>query len=341
MVSVLQFLIDGRVKVTTLCFDNFLETSKSPDIDDWLSCLKPLINELVLPQVHGDLPRWIAALESIPQVPTSKVILDAPAITTHSDDQSDGLHEAIHQSLTGLHPWRKGPFDLNGIYVDSEWCSDKKWARLQPHIDLHGCNILDVGCGNGYYCLRMLGDGANSVVGVDPNLLFCTQFQAVNHFVKQHRACVLPLAIEHLDAAPVGANCHFDKVFSMGVLYHRRNPVEHLQWLHRFLKDNGELILETLVIAGDTIDELVPENRYANMRNVWSLPTVPLLLHQLNSAGFTSARCVDLAQTGIDEQRQTQWMQFHSLNNALQPNNHNLTIEGHPAPLRAIILAKR
>ena len=337
----LQFLVNGRVKVTALCFDTFLQTSKSPDIDHWLSLLTPLIKERVQPEVHGDLPRWIAALESIPQIACSEVTLNAPAITTRCDDQPDGLREAIHQSLTGLHPWRKGPFDLHGVYVDSEWRSDKKWSRLQPHIDLRGCNILDVGCGNGYYCLRMLGDGANSVVGVDPNLLFCTQFQAVNHFVKQHRACVLPLAIEHLGSTPDGANCHFDKVFSMGVLYHRRNPVEHLQWLNRFLRDNGELILETLVIAGDKIGELVPEKRYANMRNVWSLPTVPLLLQQLSSAGFTSARCVDLAQTGIDEQRQTEWMQFHSLNNALRADNVNLTIEGYPAPLRAIILANR
>ncbi len=327
--------------MTTLSFDKFLDTSISPEIDSWLSHLAPLINERVQPHVHGDLPRWISALESIPQTTTSEAVLNAPAVNTHSENHSDATQEAIRAALQGLRPWRKGPFDLHGVYIDSEWRSDKKWARLQPHINLQGCNILDVGCGNGYYCLRMLGDGANSVVGVDPNLLFCTQFQAVNQFVKQYQACVLPLAIEHLDAARDKVSCRFDKVFSMGVLYHRRQPIDHLQWLHGFLQDDGELVLETLVIAGEQTNELIPDGRYANMRNVWSLPSVPLLLQQLHSAGFSSARCVDLTQTGIDEQRQTDWMQFHSLEQALNADNHNLTVEGHPAPLRAVILAKR
>ncbi len=322
--------------MTTLSFDEFLHTKINPEIDHWLSQLTPTVNRLIEPNVHGDLPRWIAALESIPPVSTTEVILTTPAIATHSDNHSDHFKDAIHRSLSSLHPWRKGPFDLNGVYVDSEWRSDKKWTRLQPHLDLQGCNILDVGCGNGYYCLRMLGDGANSVVGIDPNLLFCTQFQAVNHFAKQKTTCVLPLAIEHLN----DTTCHFDKVFSMGVLYHRRNPVDHLQWLKRFLHDRGELILETLVIAGDHCSELVPEGRYANMRNVWSLPTVPFLLQQLKASGFRRARCADLTQTGVDEQRQTDWMRFHSLEQALNNDNHNLTIEGHPAPLRAVILAE-
>lgn len=322
--------------MTTLSFDTFLEQNKHPDIDRWLRKLEPTIRELVQLERHGDLPRWVSALESLPQISTSDIALTMPAITTRADNQSHTVTENIHRALSGLHPWRKGPFDLNGVFIDSEWRSDKKWQRLQPHIDLRGCNILDVGCGNGYYCLRMLGDGANTVVGVDPNLLFCTQFQAVNHFTQSHRACVLPLAIEHLQ----GDACHFDKVFSMGVLYHRRDPLEHLHWLRRFLHDGGELILETLVIPGEELSDLVPDKRYANMRNVWSLPTVPLLLQQLESAGFGDARCVDLTQTGIDEQRQTPWMQFHSLEQALNPENHNLTIEGHTAPLRAIVLAK-
>jgi tRNA (mo5U34)-methyltransferase len=323
--------------VTTLSFDSFLEENKHPDIDRWLRQSASVIRELVHPERHGDLPRWVASLRSLPPISTREITLNEPAVTTRSDNQDDATTAAIHQALTGLHPWRKGPFDVNGVFIDSEWRSDKKWARLQPHIDLHGSNILDVGCGNGYYCLRMLGDGAHSVVGVDPNLLFCTQYQAVNHFTQTRRACVLPLSIEHLQHnAP-----YFDTVFSMGVLYHRRDPQEHLQWLRRFLHDSGELILETLVSPGQDLSELVPDKRYANMRNVWSLPTVPLLLQQLESAGYRDAHCVDLTQTGIDEQRRTSWMQFHSLEQALNPDNHNLTIEEYPAPLRAVVLAKR
>ena len=321
--------------MSTLDFDNFLNSAKNPDIDQWLCDLAPVIKTLTQPHRHGDLQRWVSALESLPAVHTDSIQLDTPAITTRPKDQPATLTEDIQRSLSALSPWRKGPYDLNGVYIDSEWRSNRKWSRLKPHLDLLGDNILDVGCGNGYYALRMLGDGANSVVGIDPNLLFCTQFQAVNHFVKQERACVLPLAIEHLE----NTDCQFDKVFSMGVLYHRRDPLNHLQWLRRFLRNDGQLILETLVIKDDKISNLVPDKRYANMRNVWSLPSVPLLVNQLESAGFNTVNCVDLTYTRIDEQRQTEWMTFHSLEHALQPDNHKLTIEGYPAPLRAVIVA--
>jgi tRNA (mo5U34)-methyltransferase len=30
----------------------------------------------------------------------------------------------MRQALMGLSPWRKGPFDLFGVHVDTEWRSD-------------------------------------------------------------------------------------------------------------------------------------------------------------------------------------------------------------------------
>ena len=55
----------------------------------------------------------------------------------------------------------------------------------------------------------------------------------------------------------------------MGVLYHRRSPIDHLLELKGCLQTGGELVLETLVIDGGLGEVLVPENRYAKMRNVW------------------------------------------------------------------------
>ena len=49
---------------------------------------------------------------------------------------------------------------------------------------LEGKMILDVGCGNGYYSLRMQGDGAKSVIGIDPSMLFMMQFKAIMHFMQ-------------------------------------------------------------------------------------------------------------------------------------------------------------
>ncbi|PMC22346.1 tRNA 5-methoxyuridine(34)/uridine 5-oxyacetic acid(34) synthase CmoB, partial [Klebsiella aerogenes] len=44
----------------------------------------------------------------------------------------------------------------------------------------------------------------------------------------------------------------------MGVLYHRRSPLDHLWQLKDQLAPGGELVLETLVIEGDENTVLVP-----------------------------------------------------------------------------------
>ncbi|HCL53707.1 MAG TPA: tRNA 5-methoxyuridine(34)/uridine 5-oxyacetic acid(34) synthase CmoB, partial [Pseudomonas sp.] len=119
---------------------------------------------------HGDLDRWRGALHALPALQPSEIdLVNGLRLDCDCDDAS---RVQMRQALMGLSPWRKGPFDLFGVHVDTEWRSDWKWARVAPHLDLAGKRILDVGCGNGYYMWRMLGAGADSVVGVDPNWLF-------------------------------------------------------------------------------------------------------------------------------------------------------------------------
>ena len=133
--------------------------------------------------------------------------------------------------------------------------------------------MLDVGCGNGYHCWRMLGAGARAVIGIDPTLLSVMQFQAIQRLTGNANIFVLPLGIEDM---PYGLKA-FDTVFSMGVLYHRRSPIDHLLELRDSLRPGGELVLETLVIDGKLGDTLVPQQRYAKMRNVWFIPSCETL----------------------------------------------------------------
>ena len=133
----------------------------------------------------------------------------------------------------------------------------------------------------------------------------------------------------------------FDTVFSMGVLYHRRSPFDHLLELRDALRPGGELVLETLVIEGEKGMVLVPRGRYARMRNVWFLPSVAELEHWLLRAGFVAPRCIDVTVTTMAEQRSTAWMQFESLAQCLQAEDITRTIEGYPAPRRAILLAHK
>lgn len=234
-----------------------------------------------------------------------------------------------------LTPWRKGPFRIQGIGLDTEWRSNLKWDRLHDQITpLGGRTILDVGCGNGYYACRMRAGDARLVVGIDPTLLFVCQFAALRKMSGIASVHVLPLRLHELPER----SAIFDTTFSMGVLYHQRNPHDHLRQLRDTLRDGGELVLETLVLPGPRKQVLQPEDRYARMRNVWHLPTVKSLSEWLQDAGFQNIRVIDVNRTTTDEQRSTEWMPFESLAEALLPDDPMTTIEGLPAPTRAVVV---
>lgn len=305
--------------------------------------LRPLLDILpaklaVAPSRHGDLGRWQAVLERLPRVVPSQVVLDAdmPLIGAPGDC-SESVRRAIEDLLRQLHPWRKGPYLVHGIHIDTEWRSDLKWKRLAGHIEpLQGRMVLDVGCGNGYHGWRMVGAGARLVVGIDPTLLSVLQFQAIKHFAGAWPVHVLPLGIEDMPSNMAT----FDTVFSMGVLYHRRSPLDHLLELRGLLRPGGELVLETLVVEGGEGRVLVPEGRYARMRNVWFIPSCAALAGWLKRCGYHSVRLVDVTLTTPNEQRSTGWMRFQSLADCLDPNDPGMTVEGLPSPRRAVLLAK-
>jgi tRNA (mo5U34)-methyltransferase len=243
----------------------------------------------------------------------------------------------IDALLRGLHPWRKGPFRIYGIEIDAEWRSDWKWRRFEHAIaPLRGRSVLDVGCGNGYYAWRMIGMGADLVMGIDPTLAHIVQFLVVKHWAGDWPVYLLPLGIEDV---PTDLRA-FDTVFSMGILYHRRSPIDHLLELRGCLRAGGELVLETLVVDGGPGEVLRPEGRYAQMRNVWFLPSCPTLVLWLRRCGYRNIRLVDVTRTTVSEQRSTPWMRFHSLADFLDPEDPDLTREGLPAPQRAIVTAE-
>ena len=290
---------------------------------------------------HGDSATWFAALDALPALVPSVVDVGPTIRIGRADDCADSVRAELRRCLRELQPWRKGPFALFGVDVDAEWRSDRKWARVAPHVALSEKRVLDVGCGNGYYGWRMCAAGARSVVGVDPTVVYSMQFAAIAKYFAAARSefdnAVLPLRLEDL---PDG-DTSFDAVFSMGVLYHRRDPHEHLARLRSHLRHDGELVVETLIVADGSAEVLVPRERYARMRNVWSIPNVDRLLGWIARAGFHDARVVDVTATTTDEQRPTEWMRGESLEHGLDPRDRTRTIEGYPAPVRCVVVAHR
>jgi tRNA (mo5U34)-methyltransferase len=243
----------------------------------------------------------------------------------------------IRDLLLTLSPWRKGPFEVAGVTIDAEWRSDMKWARLRDAMQsLQGRRVLDVGCGNGYYARQMQAAGAACVIGVDPTVLYVIQFLAVSRFAPLDNVYVLPL---RLDELPEGARA-FDTCFSMGVLYHQRSPLTHLQQLKGFLRPGGELVLETLFIPGEDSFARTPTDRYARMRNVRLLPTIAEMTTCLHRSGFRSIEVANTSITSSEEQRSTEWMTSESLAEALDETDPGQTVEGWPAPQRVIVIAK-
>jgi tRNA (mo5U34)-methyltransferase len=318
--------------------DSFLATVKDTSLYPWLKEQLALARQIC--SEHGDYPRWNQAFEKISVYKTDHVDLSLTSIQIGDENQtSHDQKQQLKQHLLNLSPWRKGPFDVFGIKIDSEWRSDKKWQRLSDSISpLKGRHVLDIGCGNGYYMLRMLGAGAAWVLGIDPTILFNMQFNALSQFsTEEINANILPVSIDQL---PDKLN-YFDTVFSMGVLYHRRSPIDHLYKLLSCLRPGGELVLETLVIDAPDDQLLLPESRYAKMRNIWFIPTVPALKAWLHRCGYRNIKIVDVSVTSLDEQRSTEWMKFESLSDFLDPNDQSKTVEGLPAPVRAILVAQR
>lgn len=302
-----------------------------PSLQKWWEGLHDQIKQAYEPGKNGHIPKWMEALSQLPS-PGDQTQMDLSRAAIW-DGTSEEMDVDIWRSF---HPWRKGPYQLGQMYLDTEWRSDWKWDRLLPHVQpLAGRTCLDVGCGNGYHLWRMIAEGARHAIGVDPFLLYVFQFHAIHRRFPLPNVQVLPVGVEALTSG-----MEVDTVFSMGVLYHAKDPLDHLRTLRKATKPSGELVLETMIAPEERHPYLEINGRYARMRNIPGLPTERTLLEWVKTSGWISPRIVDVTVTTTEEQRSTEWMTFHSLKNYLDPEDSSKTVEGYPAPTRCVLIAQ-
>ena len=240
----------------------------------------------------------------------------------------------IEKTARLMKPWRKGPFRINELLIDSEWQSQIKYNLLEPHFNLTDKVVGDIGCNNGYYLFRMLAHHPKKLIGFDPSAIYCSQFMFLNHFVKSEIVYEL-LGVEHV----AHYEHRFDTLFCLGVLYHRSDPVGMLKSLFKGLNAGGELILDTFMIAGEEEMCLTPRERYSKIPNIYFIPTVCALKNWCLRAGFATVEVLEVMKTDLTEQRKTEWIDTQSLEDFLDPDDPEKTVEGYPAPKRVYIKA--
>jgi tRNA (mo5U34)-methyltransferase len=290
--------------------------------------------------VRADREKWYTWKNIAPLREQLKALTEIDAdyeldnIITLSADIPKTVKEEINSFAYSLRPWRKGPFKLFDTFIDSEWQSFMKYNLLEPYINLKDKKVADIGCNNGYYMFRMLNHAPKKIVGFDPSPLFKTQFDFINHYIKSDIIYEM-LGVEHLDIYDE----KFDVIFCLGVLYHRSDPIATLKSLKKGLEKKGVLFLDTFMIDGDEDIALTPKSTYSKIPNIYFVPTIPALENWCKRAGFKEVELLEIRKTELDEQRATEWIEGESLNNFLDPDNPDVTVEGYPAPKRVYIKA--
>jgi tRNA (mo5U34)-methyltransferase len=265
-----------------------------------------------------------------------EIKLDDTVCIGKYEDLSQEEHALIEQTAKTLIPWRKGPFELFGLKIDSEWQSNIKYNLIRPYFDLKNKVVADIGCNNGYYMFRMLEDKPKRLIGFDPSALTMLQFEFINHFIKSD-IVYEKLGVEHLPYY----NHTFDVIFMLGVLYHRPDPVGTLKSLAKGLNKNGEVLIDTFMIDGEDEVALTPKGRYSKIPNIYFIPTIAALKNWLYRAGFCEIEIIATTVTSTQEQRKTQWSFDQSLEDFLDKNDSSKTVEGYPAPKRVYLKAKK
>ena len=307
--------------------------------------LRTLLKERQLWWEKKSSQRWSLGEENLPHLKPEEIQInwDSSQMVIQSLRELNATEKKqLETRAQNLIPWKKGPFQLFHLYLDGEWRCDQKWKRMEKHlISLKGKSVLDIGCNNGYFLFRAAAPqyGAKMLLGIDPIIPFKAQFDFIQHYARIPHLSTELLGIEELALMPES----FDLCFFMGIIYHHRNPIEQLRNVHEVLKPGGQVILETLGIPGKESTALFPPDRYARMKNIWFIPTLSCFINWAVKAKFRDVQI--LADTPLypTEQRLTSWCPppRQSLQDSLNPSNPQLTLEGHPAPRRFMLSARK
>ncbi len=278
-------------------------------------------------------------LLSIPIFKTKCIQLDQPAVIIGDSKEFKANELALFKKAAqAFVPWKKGPFTLFDINIDTEWRSNLKWERFFPHLkQLKGSRIADIGCHNGYFMFRMAHYQPELIIGFEPHPRHYYNFQLMQNYAQ-----ISNVHYEIFDADQISHYpSFFDHIFCLGLLYHLVDPIGTLKKFHNALRTGGKIIVDCQGVEGNDPIAFVPGGRYANARGIWFLPTLPCLKTWLRRSGFKDIKCFYAKPLDSSEQRATKWAPIKSLEDFLDPKDRSKTIEGYPAPIRFYLTASK
>nr|WP_139897108.1 tRNA 5-methoxyuridine(34)/uridine 5-oxyacetic acid(34) synthase CmoB [Campylobacter jejuni] len=243
---------------------------------------------------------------------------DSVNLSTNSQAKDEIL--AIAKELK---PWRKGPFKIDDLFIDTEWQSFIKFNILKPFMnEISQKCVADIGCNNGYYMFKMLEFNPAKLIGFDPSIKYRLQFELINALAKT------PIKYELLGVEDLPSyGLKFDVIFCLGVIYHRSDPIKMLKDLKAGLNKNGVVFLDTMYIEDEREIALVPNKTYSKIPNIYFVPSISALKNWCERAGFKEFEVLATKKTDENEQRKTEWIDSFSLENFLDPKDKNLTIK--------------
>ncbi|MBP9707712.1 MAG: tRNA 5-methoxyuridine(34)/uridine 5-oxyacetic acid(34) synthase CmoB [Oligoflexales bacterium] len=302
--------------------------------------LQALRKALFSKLTQQNLDIYAKALANLPPLRADHIIFNREQVCFAAKNHlvSSGELERLRAVLLSFCPWKKGPFNIFGIEIDAEWRSDLKWQRLLPYVgSLEGQVVADIGCNNAYYMYRMLDLQPKLVMGFEPYAKHWFTFQLFQKLAPQKQLTLELFGAEHLDHFE---QC-FDSIFCLGILYHHTDPIGLLRKIYQSLKPGGQLFIDCQGIPGEGSYALFPQNRYAQARAIWFLPTQECLLNWLRRSQFRNIELIYSGELSTEEQRRTTWADVDSLEEFLDPKNPQLTVEGYPRPHRFYLKALR
>lgn len=283
-------------------------------------------------QIHNDLTR-LARCGGVTSISSNLSGDEIQAVLSEGADY-DALIKLCHSLIS----WRTGPYQFGSFSLDTEWRSHLKWSRVSPLIPKRpGMRVADVGCSNGYFMYKLSELKPDITIGFDPIERCWLQFALVQSILKVPNLAFVPMGLLSLSAF----SDFFDFILCMGVLYHQRDQALAVQRLFEATRAGGHVVLESLVVPSPAPLVITPPDRYAKMRNAWTIPSANYLQKLFKEAGFKEVSVHSFGPLSTSEQRRTQLAPFESLADFLDPKDPTKTIEGHPAPHTAAVIGRK